>query len=133
MYFTNVAAFATALLSPIVAGAPQAPQPPQGGWVPTASIQLANEQSGANANAVIPIDGTYRPVQELWGNTPIARDGLVFASSAQLTTFEQHITCTFSEEPRLSLTLSADRTYSGFGVPVADLCTAYVSCDWAHW
>lgn len=130
MQFTTItAALAATLLSTFAAAAPR---PPRGSWAPTATIQLANEQSGANSNAVIPIDGVSRPVQELWGNSPIARDGLVFATSAQLTAFEQHITCTFKGEPRLSLTLSTDRTYDLFGGPVTDLCTAYVSCDWAH-
>ncbi|KAJ6141398.1 hypothetical protein N7470_009788 [Penicillium chermesinum] len=133
MHVISTVPFAATLLSGLAAAAPQAPQGYQGGWVPTASIQLSNEESGTNSNAVIPVDGVYRPVQELRGNAPLAKDGLVFATSAQLTAFEPHVTCSFSKDPHTHLDLSSDRTYAVFGGPVVDLCTAYVACDWARW
>ncbi|KAJ5667588.1 hypothetical protein N7507_003452 [Penicillium longicatenatum] len=96
----------------------------------TATIQLANDQSGANANAVIPVDGVKRPVQELWGHTSLAKHGLVFASSAQLTAFEQTTVCTFTEElHHLTASLDAEDTYVTLGKPVVDLCSAYVVCE----
>ncbi|KAJ5215112.1 hypothetical protein N7468_010791 [Penicillium chermesinum] len=113
MHVISTVPFAATLLSGLAAAAPQAPQGYQGGWVPTASIQLSNEESGTNSNAVIPVDGVYRPVQELWGNTPSPK--------------------TASKDPHTHLDLSSDRTYAVFGGPVVDLCTAYVACDWARW
>ncbi|KAJ5368031.1 uncharacterized protein N7496_007791 [Penicillium cataractarum] len=127
MHFSNAAALASALFSTIAYAAPAA----EFGWKPlTATVQLANDQSGANANVVIPIDGVKRPVQELWGNTAVAHNGLVFASSAQLTAYQQTTVCTITEEkPHLSATLDAERTSVSLGRPIVDLCSAYIVCE----
>ncbi|KAJ5937042.1 hypothetical protein N7466_003492 [Penicillium verhagenii] len=96
----------------------------------TATIQLANEHTGANANVIIPVDGVKRPVQELWGHTTVANHGLVFASSAQLTAFEETTVCTFTEEKRdLEVALDSEETYAELGKPVVDLCAAWVVCE----
>lgn len=125
MYISNAAALASALFSTIAFAAPSAE------WKPlTATVQLANDQSGANANVVIPVDGVKRPVQELWGNTAVAKHGLVFASSAQLTTFQQTTACTITEEKHhLDATLNAEETWVSLGRPVVDLCSAYIVCE----
>ncbi|KAJ5474611.1 hypothetical protein N7475_004177 [Penicillium sp. IBT 31633x] len=102
---------------------------PQAGWRTTATIQLANDQSGANANVPVPIDGVKYSVQELWGNTAVAQQGLVFASSAQVTAFEQTTVCTITEESGFAVTLDAQHTWmSENGRPV-DLCSAFVVCE----
>ncbi|KAJ6088236.1 hypothetical protein N7486_009497 [Penicillium sp. IBT 16267x] len=104
--------------------------PAKGPPAHTATIQLANDQSGANANVVIPVDGVKRPVQGLWGHTSLAQHGLVFASSAQLTAFEQTTVCTFTEElHHLTASLNAKDTFVTLGKPVIDLCSAYVVCE----
>ncbi|KAJ5691672.1 hypothetical protein N7488_012407 [Penicillium malachiteum] len=94
----------------------------------TARIQLANDNSGANANIVIPVDGVKRSVQELWGSTSVSKNGLVFASSAQLTAFEQTTVCTITEDPKIDVTLTAEKTWVSFG-GVTDLCAAWVVCE----
>ncbi|OQD73719.1 hypothetical protein PENDEC_c014G05587 [Penicillium decumbens] len=119
MQFTNIAAVTLGLLASSSLAAPF--------WVKPASVQLVNEQSGANANVQVPVDGVKRPVQELWGHSAVAREGLVFASSAMLTAFQQTTVCKFTEEPRLGVTLDAENTYNSFG-GVKDLCAAYVVC-----
>ena len=124
MHFTEIAALALAYLSTSVVAAPT----PDATRAFIATIQLSNEQSGAYADVTIPVDGVKRPVQELWGQTAVASDGFVFASSAQLTAFEQTTVCTFIEEPRLSATLDAEKTWTFLGEPVVDLCAAYVVC-----
>jgi hypothetical protein len=121
MQFTNIAALALGLFASSGLAAP----PP---WVKPAVIQLANEQSGANANVAVPVDGVKRPVQELWSHTAVAHEGLVFASSAMLTAFQQTTVCEFTEEPRLDVKLNAEKTYTSFGGGVKDLCAAYVVC-----
>ncbi|KAJ5768767.1 hypothetical protein N7520_003326 [Penicillium odoratum] len=95
----------------------------------TATIQLANDHSGANADIIIPVDGVKRPVQELWGHTAVAEHGLVFASSAQLTATEQTTVCKFIEEKHPITTLDAERTWVSLGKPVVDLCSAWVVCE----
>ncbi|OOQ85161.1 hypothetical protein PEBR_27097 [Penicillium brasilianum] len=126
MHFSNAAALTSALFSTIAFAAPAA----EFGWTPlTATVQLANDQTGANANVVIPIDGVKRPVQELWGNTAVAYNGLVFASSAQLTGFQQTTVCTITQEwPNLIASLDAEITSLSLGRPV-DLCSAYIVCE----
>ncbi|KAJ5166212.1 uncharacterized protein N7482_004993 [Penicillium canariense] len=124
MQLTYAAALASALFSSVVLAAPS-----EAGRKPvTATIQLANDQSGANANVVVPVDGVKRPVQELWGKTAIAHNGLVFASSAQMTAFQRTTVCTFTEESRLTASLSGQKTWVSLGRPVVDLCSAYVVC-----
>lgn len=129
MHFTGITTLAFTLLSSTGLAAPAI-----GPWgptttIPTATIQIANEQSGANANAVIPVDGVKRPVQELWHDTSVAHNGLVYGTSAQLVQFDQTTVCTFFEEPRLSASLTAEKTYVTLGKPVIDLCFAYVVCE----
>ena len=119
MQFTNVAALALGFFASSGLAAPS--------WAQSVTIQLANEQSGANSNVAVPVDGVKRPVQELWGHTAVAHEGLVFASSAMFTAFQQTTVCTFTEEPRLGATLTAEKTYTSFG-GVRDLCAAYVVC-----
>ncbi|KAJ5305647.1 hypothetical protein PENANT_c127G11401 [Penicillium antarcticum] len=121
MQLTNVTALVLGLLTSSGLAAPPS-------WVKPATIQLANEHSGANANVAVPVDGVKRPVQELWGHTAVAHEGLVFASSAMLTAFQQTTVCEFTEEPRLDVIINAEKTYSSFGGGVKDLCAAYVVC-----
>lgn len=127
MHFSNAAALTSALFSTIAFAAPSS----EFGWTPlTATVQLANDQSGDYANVVIPVDGVKRPVQELWGNTAVAHNGLVFASTAQLTAFQQTTVCTITEErPYLDASLGAERTSVSLGQPVVDLCSAYIVCE----
>ncbi|CAI7606825.1 unnamed protein product [Penicillium discolor] len=85
MQFINASALAFSLFWVSGLASPT----PQAGWKTTATLQLANDQSGANANVPVPIDGVKYSVQELWGHTAVAQHGLVFASSAQVTAFDQ--------------------------------------------
>lgn len=127
MHFSNAAALTSALFSAIAFAAPSA----EFGWKPlTATLQLANDQSGASASAIIPVDGVKRPVQELWGNTDVAHNGLVFASSAQLTDFQETTVCTITEEKHyLEASLDAEETWVSLGKPIVDLCSAYIVCE----
>lgn len=131
MHFTNAAALTSALFSTIAFAAPAA----DFGWKPlTATVQLANDQSGTYADVIIPVDGVKRPVQELWGNTAVAHNGLIFASSAQLIASPQTTVCTITEERNyLSASLDAETTWasfgSPFGSPIVDLCSAYIVCE----
>lgn len=125
MQFINASAFACALLSVSALAAPT----PQAGWRPTATVQLANDKSGANANVDIPLDGVKRPVQELWGNTAVAQDGLVFASSAQLIEFSQTTVCTITQEHGFGATLDAEQTWDSVGGQSVDLCSSFIACE----
>lgn len=126
MHFSNAAALTSALFSTIAFAAPSA----ESGWKPlTATLQLANDQSGTSANVIIPVDGVKRPVQELWGNTAVAHNGLVFASSVQLTDFQETTVCTITEEKhQLEASIDAEETWVSLGRPVVDLCSAYIVC-----
>jgi hypothetical protein len=62
-------------------------------------------------------------------NTDITEHGLVFASSAQLTAFDETTVCTITDESGFAVTLDAEQTwFSVSGRPV-DLCSAFVVCE----
>ncbi|CAI7603145.1 unnamed protein product [Penicillium bialowiezense] len=125
MQLINASALACALFS--VAGL--ATPTPQAAWKTEATVQLANDQSGANANVAVPIDGVKRPIQELWGHTAVAKTGLVFASSAMLTAFDETTVCTITEESGVIATLTAEKTWRSVGGQVEDLCSAFI--EWS--
>ncbi|KAJ5338202.1 hypothetical protein N7541_010187 [Penicillium brevicompactum] len=128
MQLINVSALACALLS---AAGLASPAPPAT-WKTAATVQLANDHSGANANVAVPLDGVKRPIQELWGHTAVAQHGLVFASSAQLTAFDQTTVCKITEESGVIATLTAEKTWVSVGGHVEDLCSAYIECECAR-
>ncbi|GLI76943.1 hypothetical protein PoHVEF18_005225 [Penicillium ochrochloron] len=55
----------------------------------TVTIQLANDQSGANANEAIPADGMKYVVRDYWGHSVLSEGGKIYATSAQLTAFQE--------------------------------------------
>ncbi|KAJ5086375.1 hypothetical protein NUU61_007682 [Penicillium alfredii] len=142
MQFTNIAAlaftlFSSGLATPAGPLSPPGPPGPPGGssgppgsptWATTATIQLVNDESGANANVAVPLDGQKHAVQKLWGETSIAQNGLVFASNAMLTAFQQTTVCTITEGPHPDAILDAEHTWASLGEGVVDLCSAYVEC-----
>lgn len=94
------------------------------------TVQLANDQSGANANVQVPTDGKKRPISALWGKTAVAKDGAVWATSAQLTRFEQDSFCEIFGEYYLNAKLSARQTWVSLkGGAVVNLQDAFIVCD----
>ncbi|KAK6820441.1 hypothetical protein RU639_007586 [Aspergillus parasiticus] len=80
--------------------------------VQSVTVQLANDQSGANANVDIPADGNPRSVQALWGKTSVSTNGVVSASSAQLNKFQQTTHCQITQHPNVNAELDAQRTWT---------------------
>ncbi|CAI7628750.1 unnamed protein product [Penicillium discolor] len=81
-----------------------------------ATVQLANEQSGANANVAIPTD--------------VSKDGVVYASSAQLVAFEQDTSCVIFQRDHYHAELDAQKTWVSLsGGEVVDLNQAFVVCE----
>lgn len=58
--------------------------------VPDVTVQLANDQSGANWAATFAADGSVHSINALYGSA-------IWASSAQLVNFPQNIVCFFSD------------------------------------
>lgn len=96
----------------------------------TVTVQLANEKSGANANVKVPTDGSKIPVQALWDKTPVSENGIVSASSAQLTKFEQSTECKIVQRhPSVEASLDAKQTWTWLaGGKVVELGRAFISC-----
>lgn len=93
------------------------------------TVQLANDQSGANANVHVPADGKKRPIAALWGKTPLARKGAVYATSAQLTKFQQDSVCEIFDH-HLEAKLTAKQTWVSLkDGSVVNLEDAYIVCD----
>lgn len=94
------------------------------------TVQLANDQSGANANVPVPADGKKRHIAALWGKTPLARKGTVYATSAQLTKFQQDSVCEISGDHHLDAKLNARQTWVSLkGGAVVNLEDAFIVCD----
>ncbi|KAH1853786.1 hypothetical protein KXX54_005634 [Aspergillus fumigatus] len=95
---------------------------------PLVTVQLANDQSGANANVAVRADGVKHTVESLWAKTAVARNGIVYASSTQLTAFQQNTACRISQ-PGIDVTLDARHTWSWLdGGRVVDLNGASLVC-----
>ncbi|KAJ5101687.1 hypothetical protein NUU61_003909 [Penicillium alfredii] len=96
----------------------------------TATIQLANDQSGANANVAVPENGKKYSIESLWGKTAVAKKGRVFATSAQLVAFQQHTHCTIFDHDHLHAELDARKTWVSLkDGKVVNLDHAFVVCD----
>ncbi|CRG91444.1 hypothetical protein PISL3812_08493 [Talaromyces islandicus] len=73
---------------------------------------LRNDQSGANANATVPTNADTISFNYLFGNSVLASNGRVFASSAELTAFPQGVSCGLTDyEGRLFTTLTPENNY----------------------
>ncbi|KAJ5222740.1 uncharacterized protein N7469_008980 [Penicillium citrinum] len=100
------------------------------GKLSTATIQLANDQSGANANVAVPEDGRKYSIKSLWGKTAVAKNGVVQATSAQLVAFQQDTECKIFGDDKLYVELDARKTWAQLkGGKVVNLDRAYVVCD----
>ncbi|KAG2005303.1 hypothetical protein GB937_008846 [Aspergillus fischeri] len=95
---------------------------------PLVTVQLANDQSGANANVAVRADGVKHTIASLWGKTAVARNGVVYASSTQLTAFQQNTACRIFR-PGIDVTLNARHTWSWLdGGRVVNLDGASLVC-----
>lgn len=91
------------------------------------TIQLANNQSGANVNEAIPADGKKNGVRDYWGHSVLSEGGRIYATSAQLTAFQQSTVCII-EGSHVDVQLDSRKTWTFLsGGPVVDLSDATVS------
>ncbi|GKZ25897.1 hypothetical protein AbraIFM66951_009934 [Aspergillus brasiliensis] len=99
----------------------------------TATIALANDQTGAQGSAAIPADGSEQSISALYGGTGVGSGGAVKASSAQLTNFQANTNCVITNYGSVLATLNAQNTYvdldgnPSVAQPV-DLSAASVEC-----
>ncbi|KAL7909801.1 hypothetical protein GGI35DRAFT_451059 [Trichoderma velutinum] len=61
--------------------------------VGTVQVQFANDITGANGNAPIPLDGTNISLGEAYGNTNLFKDGTLFVTSLQFTADFTNVQC----------------------------------------
>lgn len=57
------------------------------------TFTIINDQTGAQAAATIPIDGTSHTFESLFGSSPLASNGEILATSSQLIAFPQVFDC----------------------------------------
>jgi hypothetical protein len=57
------------------------------------TFTIINDQSGAQAAATIPIDGTTWGFESLFGTSSLASNGQILATSSQLIAFPQGVDC----------------------------------------
>lgn len=118
MKVTSIIAVFSAAFTPIVAAGQS-----------SARVQLINDQSGAWANVEIPEDGMKRSIESLWCETAVADNGLVSATSAQLTAFQQGTACAIWQHPDVNTVLDARDTWASLaGGNLVELPRGYVAC-----
>lgn len=57
------------------------------------TFTIINDQSGAQAAATVPIDGSVASFQTLFGTSSLASNGQILATSSQLIAFPQGVDC----------------------------------------
>lgn len=57
------------------------------------TFTITNDQSGAQAAATVPIDGSVATFENLFGASALASNGQILASSSQLIAFPQGVDC----------------------------------------
>ena len=59
----------------------------------TVQVQFANNVSGANGNALIPLDGSSVSLGQAYGNTNLFKDGTLFVTSLEFTADFTNVAC----------------------------------------
>jgi len=98
--------------------------------VGTVTVQLANDQSGANANVKVPTDNSPHPIGTLWAHTSVASGSVVSASSAQLNQFNQDTVCKIVQaHSHVDATLNSRQTWVSLtDGNVVDLTHGFIVC-----
>ncbi|KAL6872213.1 hypothetical protein HDV57DRAFT_520350 [Trichoderma longibrachiatum] len=78
-------------LSLLALTASAAPNPPHNPG--TVQVQFANDQTGANGNARIPLDGRPVNLGQAYGHTNLEKDGTLFVTSLFFTADFQNVEC----------------------------------------
>ncbi|RFU74283.1 hypothetical protein TARUN_7910 [Trichoderma arundinaceum] len=79
-------AFTLSVLAVAVSAAP-APR------ASTVQVQFANDVTGANGNALIPLDGSLVSLGQAYANTNLEKDGTLFVTSLQFTANFANVEC----------------------------------------
>ena len=125
MQFTIAAVFA---LAAAVSAAPSTI--PAKRTVPSVTISLSNDASGANGAATILADGNPNQVQTLFQNSPLFVPQIndeILATSAQLTSFPQGVSCIFQNAGKTFATLNVDTSFVEFSTPNPQLIPTRLS------
>ena len=94
----------------------------------TTTIQAANDQTGANADVVVPVNAVPQLVGALFAGTAVQQNGRIIASSAMLQANFQGVHCVLALPP-VAVTLNDQRTFvSDGGVPI-DVTAATITCS----
>ncbi|KAF7591412.1 hypothetical protein BBP40_001573 [Aspergillus hancockii] len=125
MKILSTTTLALALLAPAISA-----DPAGGKAVDTVTVQLANDQSGANAGRTIPADGVKHSIVDLYGKTSVGDNGVVRATSAQLVKFQENTVCKISQkQPAVDVTLNSRQTWKSLqGGATVKLQDATLEC-----
>lgn len=81
-------AFSLSLLALAVSAAPSSRN------VGKVTVQLSNDNSGANGDAAIPLDGTPVDIGQAFGHSNLFKDGTLFVTSIFFVANFQNVECT---------------------------------------
>lgn len=80
--------------------------------VPTISVAVTNDQTGASAIATVPGDGIARNLTDLFRDSAIDQNGAIMATSAQLVKFTESTRCFFQNVNWIINMNGKDLTYA---------------------
>jgi hypothetical protein len=75
---------------------------------PTVQVQFANDVTGANGNAWIPLDGSSVALGEAYANTNLEVGGTLFVTSLQFTADFQNVVCDVLKNESINVAHIAD-------------------------
>lgn len=74
----------------------------------TVQVQFANDVTGANGNAWIPLDGSSITLGEAYANTDLEVDGTLFVTSLEFTANFQNVVCDVLKNEAINVAHIAD-------------------------
>jgi hypothetical protein len=79
--------FSVSLLALTISAAPACQAPS------AVEVQFANDITGANSNALIPLDGSSVSLRQAYANTDLFKDGTLFVTSLDFTSNFANVAC----------------------------------------
>jgi hypothetical protein len=121
-------AFSLSLLALAVSAAPSRRAPA------TVQVQFANDVTGANGNALIPVDGSFVQLGEAYANTNLEQDGTLFVTSLEFTADFSNVACEVLKDGVTKVASIADpeQDFQTFSQKPLNWQTGFaISCTWA--
>jgi hypothetical protein len=79
--------------------------------VPSVTFSLANDITGTNVPKTLFADGVRHPLGDIFAGTALIKNGVLTATSGQLTMTDQSVFCVVDDGEGMVWTLNAENTF----------------------